>query len=193
MIRKATINDLEQIHSLYKEYSLDISHSGDIGYATKFQRDGFLIAVENKEDIAKRIQNDTLYDVFEENNKIAGFININKEIYFPEEADNIIWFDNESKQKYFHADTAITLHEIIIDQVYKGNGIGKQLLEYSLRKLKEKDYTDLFSIIALAPLTNCASLLFHTRNGFERACVTMPIELFGLKNYQSLLFHKKIF
>jgi len=192
MIRKATINDLENIYSLYQANSLDISRATDAAYATKVQHDGFLVALDNKDDIRERIQTNFLFNVYGLDGKVAGFITINKEVYFPEDSDNIMWFNNKLKAIYYHSDTFMTLHEIIVDQTYKGKGIGKMLLEDSLKTLKEKKYTDLFSIVTTGPVTNCASLLFHTRNGFERACVSMPDDLFGLKNYQSLLFHKQI-
>lgn len=192
MIRKATPDDLETIFSLYEANSLDISRITDPVYATKVQRDSFLIALEDKNEMLDRIQSNLLFLVYETEGKVVGFININKEIYFPEDADNIIWFDDSLKKSYFHSDTSITFHEIIIDREYKGQGIGKKLLDESLKTLKEKQYTDLFSIVAFAPVTNCASLLFHERNEFQRACVSMPFDLFGLKNYMSLLFHKQI-
>jgi|ERR1700722_6583137 len=192
MIRKATINDLENIYSLYQANSLDISRLTDAEYSTRVQHDGFLVALDNKDDIRERIQTNFLFNVYEVEGNIAGFITINKEVYFPEDSDNIMWFSDKLKAIYYHSDTFMTLHEIIVDQSYKGKGIGKVLLEDSLKTLKEKKYTDLFSIVTTGPVTNCASLLFHTRNDFERACVSMPDDLFGLKNYQSLLLHKKI-
>ncbi len=192
MIRKATPDDLESIYSLYKANSLDITNLVDPTYATKIQRDGFLLDLEEKSDILERIQTNTIFNVYELEGNVVGFININKEIYFPEDSDNIIWFDNDLKNKYYHRDSSITLHEILISQTHKEQGIGKQLLENSLQILKEMDYTDLFSIVVFAPLTNCASVLFHAKNGFERACVSMPTDLFGLKNYQSVLFHLQI-
>lgn len=192
MIRKATTNDLEDIDFLYNSHSLDISRVTDTIYATKVQRDGFLIALDSKNDIYERIQTNFLFNVYEMQDKIVGFVIINKEVYFPEDSDNIIWFNKKLKENYYHSDTFITLHEIIVNQTYRRKGIASFLLEDSLKILKEKHYTDLFSIVATGPLTNCASLLFHTRNEFERACISMPDDLFELKNYQSLLFHKRI-
>ena len=192
MIRKATNDDLENIYSLYQANSLDIPRVTDASYATRVQHDGFLVALDDKTDILERIQINFLFNVYELDGKVAGFITINKEVYFHEDSDNIMWFSNKLKEIYYHSNTFMTLHEIIVDQTYKGKGIGKMLLEDSLKTMKEKQYTDLFSIVTTGPLTNCASLLFHTRNGFERACVSMPDDLFGLKNYQSLLLHKRI-
>jgi ribosomal protein S18 acetylase RimI-like enzyme len=192
MIRKATPNDLERIYSLYRANSLNISNVTDPTYAAKIQQDGFLLALEDKTELLERIQNNFLFNVYEIEQKVVGFLNINKEIYFPEDADNIIWFDDELKRSYYHNNSSITLHEIVVDPSFKGQGFGRELLENSLNTLKEKHYTDLFSIVAFAPLTNCASIIFHTRNGFERTCVSMPDDLFGLQNYQSVLFHLPI-
>lgn len=192
MIRKATVADLEAIYQLYIKYKLNISRINDTKYAAKAQHDGFLIALEDKKDLKKRIQENFLFNVFDENGKIIGFINVNKEIYFPEEADNIIWFNKIVKEHYFHNDKSIVLHDIVVDDAYKGKGVAKQLLEDSQQAIVKAHYTHLYSIVTIAPLTNCPSIIFHTKNRFERACVTMPIDLFGLKNLQSILFYKRL-
>lgn len=192
MIRKAKKHDINEIYSLYRDYSLNVEKIHEPEYATTVQQDGFLVALEDKNDIEKRIESNFLFHVYEENGKILGYININKEIYFPEDADNIIWFDKALKQMYFHSKTAIVLHEIIVARNQHEKGIATQLLEQSKQAVVDAGYTDIFSIVTLAPVTNCPSLIFHTKNVFERACVTMPIELFGMKNYMSVLFHLPI-
>lgn len=192
MIRKATLDDLDLIYSLYKSYSLDISRIDDPEYATYVQMNGFLIDLENKQRFEERIKNNLLFNVFYQSREILGFVVVNKEIYFPKEADNIIWFDKRLKDAYFHSDKSTVLHEIIVDRYHTRKGIGSQLLEFSIKKLGGLGYTDLFSIVATGPLTDCPSILFHTKSKFKRACVTKPIDLFGLKNYESLLFHRDI-
>lgn len=192
MIRKATQDDIDAVFRLYEHHSLDISRVNDNEYAAEVQRDGFLIALETKEEMAERIEKNYLFHVYEDAGKIIGFINLNKEIYFPEDADNAIWLDKDLKKSYFHGSDSITLHEIIVDHENKRQGIATQLLESCNEILRNAHYNHLFSIVAFGPLTNCPSLIFHAKNGFERACATMPFDLFGLKNYMSLLFHKRL-
>lgn len=192
MIRKAEKTDLDQIFHLYRENALDISRIDDLSYAAKAQADGFVVALEGREEVEKRIERNFLFHVYEEDNEIQGFIIINKEIYFPKGEDNIIWFDHTIKSNYFTGKDSITLHEIIVTRDYRERGIGKQLLESTSTALRENGYKHLFSIVTFAPVTNMPSVIFHTKNGFERACVTMPFDLFGMKNYMSVLFHKGI-
>lgn len=192
MIRDATTDDLDKIFHLYDSHSLDTKKVPDPHYAAQVQKNGFLVALEGKTDLLQRIEEDYLYKVYVENDIIRGFININTEIYFPEDADNCIWFDETIKNSYFHSNTTLTLHEIIIDHENKRQGIGRKLLENSLTELKDNGYKDIFSIVTIGPVTNLPSILFHTKMGFKRACVTMPFDLFGMKDYMSLLFHKSI-
>lgn len=50
MVRKATLDDLDQIFELYESYALDISQVENDDYASKVQADGFLLDLENKSD-----------------------------------------------------------------------------------------------------------------------------------------------
>src|SRR5260221_14612694 len=102
MIRKANLYDLEAIYSLYTAYLLDISRVHDPAYASTVQRDGFTVAPASKEKLAQRIENNVLFNIFEADEEMLGFININREIYFPEDSDKIIWFSKAFKDNYFH-------------------------------------------------------------------------------------------
>jgi len=192
MIRKALLSDLDSVYELYCSQSVDASQIRSSEYSTQIQKNGFIFPLENRETIKDQIQNHFLFKVYESDGKIIGFIDFNKEIYFPEEANNCIWLDKKLKDVYFHDDSSIALHEIVINKEHRGKGIGKKLLENAIDELSTKKYQHIFSIVALSPLTNCPSIIFHTKNKFERVCATMPINLFGLENYQSLLFYKKV-
>jgi len=149
MIQKADLNDIEAIYSLYSSVALDVSKIYNNEYISAVQKNGFIVALEEKKDIEQRIINDTLFVVFKENNNVLGFLNVNKEIYFPQDADNIFWFDKTLKNKYFHSNQSIELHEIIVDKNHLHQGIARQLLDYSCRELKKKDIKFLFSIVTL--------------------------------------------
>lgn len=191
MIRKADQTDLDQIWQLHADYILDVSLVAEPKYGAEVQSRGFIVSESTKVDIAKRIDNSVIFNVYEENGRILGLIDINREIYFPEEAGNIIWTSNELKNSYFHRNDSIVLHYIAVDKGSKGKGISNKLFINAVNQLEATGFKDLFSIVTTGPLTNCPSIIWHTKMSFDRACVTMPIDLFGLKDYTSLLFHRK--
>lgn len=192
MIRKATLDDIDQIWKLHTDYIFDVNRVSESDYGTQVQSRGFIVADLTREDVLTRIQKSHIFNVYEEDGKVLGLIDINKEIYFPEEATNIVWLDSKLKEKYFRGDKSIALHYIAVDSCAKGKNIAKQLFGDALTQLAQKGYTDLFCIVTTGPLTNCPSIIWHTKQGFHRACVTLPIDLFGLKYYTSLLFHLSI-
>lgn len=192
MIRKADLSDLDQIWEINTSYFLDIAKLNNSDYVTLMQKQGLLLELETKTEFGSRINTDTLFSVYEQDEKILGFIDINKEIYFPKEADNIIWLKDGLREHYFDDPKSTVLHTIAVKRENMGKGIASQLLEYAVSELKKQQFKNLFSIIVFGSLTNCSSLLFHSKNGFRRACVSMPMDLFGIKNYQSLLFVKNL-
>lgn len=192
MIRKANHADLDQIWKLHADYILDVNRVAEPEYGAEVQSRGFIVSESTKDDIAKRIDKSLIFNVYEENGQILGLIDINKEIYFPEDAENIIWTSDELKNSYFHRDDSIVLHYIAVDMDSRGKEISKKLFDSGVKQLAVVGFKDLFSIVTTGPLTNCPSIIWHTKMGFDRACVTIPIDLFGLRNYTSLLLHKKI-
>jgi L-amino acid N-acyltransferase YncA len=192
MIRPATIKDFKAIEKIYQSHLLDQQKVAQPNYAAKMQKSGFLLDLSDATERQKRVETSQLFKVYEENGQVFGFIDINKEIYFPEEADNIVWFDQQRKQEYFHGKNSTVLHLIAVDQKATSKGIASQLLQGCLEDLKKQGMGYLFSLIVFGPVTNCPSLVFHHKHGFERVSVAQPIDLFGFKNYQSLLFVKKL-
>lgn len=191
MIRKAAAEDLEEIQKLHGQYILDISKVNDPEYGAKVQNEGFTVS-SGESDLLKRIQESLIFNVSIVDGRLAGYIDINKEIYFPEDAENIIWLNTDLKNVYFHQEDSIKLHHIATSPDFRGKGIASELLNKSLEELKEKGYKHLFAIVTTSPLTNNASIAFHEKMGFKKVCITKPIDLFSLKNYESLLFYKQI-
>lgn len=192
MIRKATSEDIDSIWSIYSSIVFDVNKIDNHEYSSTAQKNGFIISESTKEEVASRITSSQDFQLYEEGGEIQGFLDINKETYFPEEADNIIWFDENLKEEYFHGNNNTALHLIALNQNARNKGIASSLFNTSLNKLKDSNLKYLFSIITIGPVTNCPSLVWHEKNGFKRVCVTMPIELFGLKDYMSLLLCKTI-
>ena len=192
MIRKAFLSDSKKLWSLKRAFVLDISKVGDISYCTQLQQDGFFVSNETENEHKARITNSTIFNVYEKDEKPVGLIDINHEIYFPKEADNIIWLDQKLKIIYFEDERSVALHQIVVDKKYQGTGIATEMLQTAVKELINHKIKQLFSIVTTGPVTNCPSIVWHTAMGFERACVTNPIDLFGLKNYTSLLFYKNL-
>lgn len=192
MIRRAEPKDIDDIFFLYQRYALNVNNVDDPFYIQKVQKEGFTIDLNDRNDLANRIQNSLIFNVFVKTNQILGYIDINKEIYFPEEADNIVWLDKEAKNEYFHGEKSVALHHIVVNPEYKGRGIGRKLLKHSEDELRIKGYKYLFAIITTGPVKNFPSTAFHNKMGFKKVCETKPIDLFGLKNYESELYLKNI-
>lgn len=185
----ATFDDAPQLQQLHGKFVLDTNRLNDDKYEADVQKNGFTVSA-GEGSIRGRIQASHLLLVDVEDSRILGYIDVNPETYFPEDADNIIWFCEALKHTHYHDKHAIVLHHIAATT--SGKGVATRLLEDALTRLKSQGYQHLFSIVTTAPVTNCASVIWHTRNGFSRACVSLPDDLFGLKNYQSVLFYRSI-
>ena len=192
MIRQAIRADLEQVWQIYQQITFDVSQVNDPKYCAEKQKSGFIVSQDSKEDISKRIKDSYIFNVFEEEGVVKGLIDINKEIYFPEEAKNIFWMKPELKQSYFYDPQSTTLHLIVVNPKFQNQGIASQLFDHAITQLKKDSFTKLFAIVTTGPVTNCPSIVWHAQKGFERVCVTYPIDLFGLKGYSSLLFCRNI-
>lgn len=191
MIRKANVKDLKQVKRLHDLYVLDVSRLSNPNYIAKVKKEGFTVS-PGKSDLSRRIHESQIFDVYEIDGKIAGYIDINKEVYFPEEADNIVWVDPKLKTLYFKGKDTTCLHHIAVLPEHKKKGVASKLFKNSLEKLRTKGVKYLFAIITTGPVANKPSIVFHQKMGFIKACETKPIDLFGLKNYESVLFYRKI-
>lgn len=147
----------------------NVNKLGDPDYESKVQKEGFTIST-GATNLLTRIKTSRIFNVYENQGKTIGYIDIDKEIYFPEQAKNIIWFNKTLKDIYFQ-------------------GIAKELLMSAIKELRRSEFEHLFSIITTGPVKNFPSISFHTKFGFTKICETKPINLFGLKNYESALFY----
>lgn len=192
MIRDAAATDLENIYRLYQSHFLDLSKLDNRPYTSEIQKTGFMLGLETVEDIKERIKKDHIFRVFEQAGDIFGFINVNQEIYFPEDATNAVWSNLKAKEEYFRSQNSITLHTIAVSKDHYHQRIATDLLNSCIVDLKAQGFTNLFSITMLGPVADNASIGFHTKVGFSKVCVTKPADLFGIKNYESVLFCKEL-
>jgi L-amino acid N-acyltransferase YncA len=136
MIRPATIKDFKAIEKIYQSHLLDQQKVAQPNYAAKMQKSGFLLHLSNTSERQKRLTTSQLFKVYEKGGQILGFIDINKEIYFPEQASNILWFDQKLKREYFHGKNSTVLHLIAVNPKTTHKGIANQLLQSCLEGLK---------------------------------------------------------
>ncbi len=193
VIRKAEQKDLSRIFEIYNKVKLDRNKLGDSVYETSVQKNGFLLGLDTSENISKQI--DEAYDfvVYEENEKILGSLladHRDEQKFYDDEYKT--WFFPELKDYYYHDPKAMTLATIAVDPQHTGKGVATELLKYLENRLKSEDFEYLFSIITLAPLTNCPTTLWHSKNGFKRFAMGRPRRLFDLDNYSAVLLFKKL-
>lgn len=190
-IRPAKSTDIEAIYTIYEKVSLDRSQLGNVAYETEIQKKGFLLGLENKSHYEKWLQEAYLFLVVEEDGKIIGYIvGDHREKYYDDEYKT--WFDEKLKDLYYHSPHAMTVSCIALDPEYSKKGIASGLLTALEEKLRAEKYKYLFSIITMAPVTNCPSLLFHTKKEFRRIAMGRPRRLFELDNYVGILLCKNL-
>ncbi len=191
MIREATQQDLDAVEKIHEDYVLDINKIGDQEYVQKVQNEGFVVSADGLE-LSERIDKSAVFLLYEQDGNVIAYADAAKEIYFPEEAENIVWTDSELKDIYFHSDKSIALHFIGVFPQYAGQGIARELFNYVVEQLSSGGYEYLFSIVTTGPVNNSASINFHKKMGFKKACETAPIDLFGLRDYESALLYKRL-
>ena len=134
-LRKATINDLKSIKEIYNEAILNTTATFDTEVKT----------IENRmEWFTNRDENFPII-VAEKSSKVIGYIALNK------------W----SERKAYDITAEISLY---ILPEYRGQGIGKKLIEIMCAEAKQ---TSLTNIIARITEGNESSIHLHKMNGFE--------------------------
>ena len=189
MIRKVKSSDLDRIFAIYSSYCIDRSRLNDYKYQFDLQKNGFLLGLDTKSTIKKLIESSELFLVDEDNKDIRGYIIFNKDKDYLDDRYKI-WLNTSMREKYYLGDKTISVYEVAVAENHHGKGVAAVLLNKSEKILTEKGIKELFSIVTIAPITNCPSLLFHHRNGFNRIAVGKPRTLFNLKDYSSILFGK---
>lgn len=192
-IRKFELSDLDQIYGIYQKVSLNRNKIGNSEYETLIQKNGFLLGLDTKVDLEKEIIEANHVIVAEDNNKIVGYLIADDSDYQKFDDDEYkTWFDLDLKKIYYTDQKVITLASIAVDPDFGMQGVGKLLFDNLLIWLKENNFEYLFSIMTVAPLTNCATILWHTKMGYKRLAMGRPRKLFNLENYVGILMYKKL-
>src|SRR3990170_4403071 len=193
MIRSATPDDLGSIVKIYNKVRLDRKKLGNIRYETELQKNGFLLGIDTPEKILEEIKETYDFLVEEKNGKISGYLVANHrdhQKFYDDEYKT--WFDLELKDFYYNNPKGMTIATLAVDPSFTGKGVATKLLKFLEENLKKEDFKYLFSIVTLAPITNCPTIIWHTKNGFRRFAMGRPRRLFDLDNYSGVLFYKKL-
>ena len=107
-------------------------------------------------------------------------------------SNQLIWFQEDMEPIYFsHPYAGISV--ITVSPAIQHQGIGTLLFQEIATRIKQRgEISYLFSSIVLSPITNVPSILFHEKMEFNRIACTYYPELFWLKNYQRILYGKKL-
>lgn len=189
MIRQVTAQDYQAIRDIKRELGIDRSRLQHADYRLSLQKNGFLLFpdlewTEYERDISK------LFLGYEVDGTVVGYIRIDTEQEI-RSAQSASWFREDLQPVYFarpHAD----IGAIAVSPKAGHRGVGATLLSRAEEELRRQGVLYLFSLVVASPITNVPSLLFHEKHGFGRVAFTSHHELFGLKNYQSILYGKKL-
>ncbi len=191
MVRQAIKDDLRQIFALYGKVKLEREKLGDPKYEADIQKRGFLLGLDDEHALAKEIDESFLSLVALESNAVCGYlIADHRDKYTDDEGKT--WFNSELKNVYYHDPHSMSITTIAVDPHWSEKGIASELLSTVEAELRARAFKHLFSIVTIAPVTNCPTIVWHTKNGFRRLAMGQPRKLFNLENYSGVLLHKEI-
>jgi N-acetylglutamate synthase-like GNAT family acetyltransferase len=193
MLRDATISDLEKLQELHNRVQLDITKLGDPEYESLVQKKGFLLGTDEAHDMSEELEKAYKFSIAEEDEKILGYLiadHRHEQKFYDDEYKT--WFNTELKDFYYSNPKGMTIATVVVDPDHAGEGIASSMLNELETQLKTDNIEYLFSIVVLAPVTNCPSIVWHTKSGFRRLAMGRPRRLFELDNFSSVLLYKKI-
>jgi L-amino acid N-acyltransferase YncA len=193
MIRKATLQDLDSIDLLYKQMSIDRLRLDESKYSTSIQQNGFLLGSTDRSSLERKVKDSYEFLVTEEENKIVGFLianHLEEEKFYDDEYKT--WFNASIKYFYLHNPKGMSIDYIVVDPNWSGQGLATQMLNKLAQRLSSESYEKLFSIITISPITNCPSLIWHSKNGFKRLAMSKPREMFGFDWHAGILLYKDL-
>ncbi|MEK7165787.1 MAG: GNAT family N-acetyltransferase [Patescibacteria group bacterium] len=193
MVRKARVTDIKSILNIYNKVKLDRGRLGDVLYESEIQKNGFLLGLDTSDTFIKEVNEAYMFIVDEDGDKIVGYLiadHSEEQKYYDDEYKT--WFDPELKNFYYQNPKGMTLASIAVDPQYGRKRIAAGLLSCLEDRLIKESYQYLFSIVTLAPVTNCPSITWHSKNGFKRLAMGKPRRLFDLDNYSGILLCKHL-
>lgn len=153
MIRKAVLQDLEQIENSYTE--LLLYEKKHVAYTV------WKLGVYPTRQTAKNaLQENTLY-VMEENSEITASIIVNH--IQPDEYKKINW------HYQFNDQEVLVIHLLCVRPSCAGRGIGKALVQFVIDKAKQENYK---TVRLDTGLQNKPAIALYTKLGFKLAGTT---------------------
>ncbi len=192
-IRKAMLEDLPRIRGIYNKVKLDRTKVGEPSYEAEIQKKGFLLGTDDPHRLEEELENAFELLVAEKSGNIEGYLiadHRDEQKFYDDEYKT--WFDMELKDFYYKDTKGMTLATIAVDPNSFQKGVASQLLNFLETQLKKENFKYLFSIVTAAPLTNCPTIIWHTKNGFKRLAMGRPRKLFDINNYVGILLYKKL-
>jgi ribosomal protein S18 acetylase RimI-like enzyme len=136
MIRKWKLDDIASITTLLNQLSIDLGES-DL-YEARAVKSHF-------HKMAKDPKTYETY-VFILDKAVVGFISI---VYY---------------RSFFHKVGTALINELVVNRKYRNNGIGKELVNYAIKKAKMKKMDE---IEVGVMKDNRGAVLFYKKNGFD--------------------------
>jgi GNAT superfamily N-acetyltransferase len=189
MIRPATLADYEAIAGIQQRLALDAAKLEDPDYVQRVQQDGFLLNLDiNPETFTTNLANYIVGETDE--GEIGGFLRLDDE---QEMAHDEVpqWFSPEMKDIYWALPHA-NIGKIAVLPAAKRHGLGTQMLARAEQLTRERHIPWLFAYVAYKPITNYASMRFHSRNGFAQIALEQPQLAYSIEGYQGMLYGKKL-
>jgi ribosomal protein S18 acetylase RimI-like enzyme len=145
MIRKWKLEDIELITNLLNQLSKDLRENES--YKIKTVKKHFM---EMEKD-----ENTYVSYVYIKNKKIVGFISL---IFY---------------RSVFHRIGTALINELVVDSDYRNIGIGKELIEYAIKKAKAKKMDE---IEVGVMKDNEGAVKFYKMNGFDEETLLLGKE-----------------
>lgn len=192
-IARVKEKDLQSLLSLINDNALDPKKIKDKVYVQNKSDNGFLIGKVTLDDLAKKLEN--IFFIAKEGEDVIGYIRLDKgfdnEFVDIDNRGGVEWLHLEFKNKYYFKDH-FEIGGVLVLPGYGRRNVGSKLLEKALKELEFHNCSSIFSFVPINPIKNEPSLKFHLKNGFKIIAKLKPVDLWGFKNYQSVLLMKDI-
>lgn len=187
MIRQAEMSDFDAIVDVRESVALEVDRLDQPDYRIQVQKNGFLLSTGlTMEEYAADISN---YLVAGQE-RVFGYLCLHDYMDVSSEESNL-WLRPDAQKAYSTSPYAY-IHGVGVWPGVHRAGIASEMLQAAEQKAQADGASWLFSMIVTSPVTNIASLLFHERNGFERAAILEVTEEAGLESFQNLVYAKQL-
>ncbi len=189
MIRQARESDFEEIITLRKTLAIEIDNLSNQTYRLSVQKSGFLLKKPYpKEEYIKDLQKTFL--VANKNEQILGYSRIDEKQEMDKE-DIALWYNPNLEKEYFSLPHR-SINAIGVLPHVKRQGIATSLLNRIIEEITKEQIPYVYSSVIISPITNLPSLLFHEKHGFDRIALISEPEVYGMKNFSSVLYRKTL-